>query len=175
MSRHQISPPAPLAASAGQARERDGVRERLCGRGRAARSRGERTSGSGMEGWMDGGKEGGREGALPSRGALFLAACLAFSSLCTLVPSLLPLLSEVCKPNVTNQYEPRLWGCVCACVCACMSAFVDPDLLDFKNLPLPTPSQPVSSELQPSTSMQTFIYRRIPFSRRKRNCHHVIG
>lgn len=127
------------------------------------------------DGGMDGWREGGREGALPSRGALFLAACLAFSSLCTLVPSLLPLLSEVCKPNVTNQYEPRLWGCVCACVCACMSAFVDPDLLDFKNLPLPTPSQPVSSELQPSTSMQTFIYRRIPFSRRKRNCHHVIG
>lgn len=77
----------------------------------AARSRGERTSGSGMEGEREGGSSSEPRSAFPG--------CLSRLLSCTLIPSLLPLLSEVCKPNVTNQYEPRLRGCVRACVCVC--------------------------------------------------------
>lgn len=66
------------------------------------------------------------------------------------------------EPGVSEQPDPGS-GCVCVRVrvrervCPCRAA-------GLQNLLLPTPSQPVSSELQPSTSMQTFVYRRIPFS-----------
>lgn len=104
--------------------------------------------------------EGRRDGALPNRGALLLVACLAFSSLAPRsLPSFLSSLRSANPASLINTNPGSVGACVRVCACACVSAFVDPDLLDFKNLPLPTPSQPVSSELQPSTSMQTFIYR----------------
>lgn len=66
------------------------------------------------------------------------------------------------EPGVSEQPQP---GSGCVCVRVRVRERVCPSrAAGLQNLLLPTPSQPVSSELQPSTSMQTFVYRRIPFS-----------
>lgn len=164
MSRHQTLPVS-LGASSGQLGSDAESGSNCAGAGEwhAVRREDERI--------RDGGRTEGGEGF---RARSVVPGCLPFILLTrTLVLS--SFLSSLRFANQTSPINtnPGSVG-VCVRVCACVSVVVDPDLLDFKNLPLLTPSQPVSSELQPSTS-KTFICRRIPFSRRKRNCHHING